>query len=167
LTNALLYRAQEIRPYLLPIDFEETKEALETNLKSRAESKRLLEDGGVLVIFPGGTVSTVKRPFDKVAEDPEWKTFTARMIVQGKAPVVPVFFAGQNSRLFQIASHVSMTLRLSLLFKEVHDRIGKPIGLRIGARIPYAELQAFKDRKALMEFLRTRTYDLGRARKIA
>lgn len=160
LTNALLYRAEEVRPFLLPIDFEETKAAMETNLKSRAESKQLLEAGGALVIFPGGTVSTVKKPFDRVAEDPEWKTFTARMIVQGKAPVVPVFFSGQNSRLFQICSHVSMTLRLSLLFKEVHDRIGKTLRLTIGRRIEHAELAAMKDRKELMDFLRTQTYAL-------
>ncbi len=37
--------------------------------------------------------------------------------------MAPVYFAGQNSRLFQLASHVSMTLRLSLLFKEVHDKM--------------------------------------------
>ncbi|HAH08627.1 MAG TPA: glycerol acyltransferase [Alphaproteobacteria bacterium] len=165
LTNALLYRAEEVRPYLLPIDFEETKAALETNLKSRAESKKLLEDGGVLVVFPGGTVSTTKKPFGKRAEDPEWKTFTARMIIQGKAPVVPVFFAGQNSRLFQIASHVSMTLRLSLLFKEVHDRIGKPLSIRIGRRIPYEEIAAIKDRKELMDFLRSQTYALADQRE--
>jgi putative hemolysin len=95
-----------------------------------------------------------------VAEDPEWKTFTARMIIQGKAPVVPVFFAGQNSRLFQICSHISMTLRLSLLFKEVHDRIGKTLSLKIGRRIPYEEVTAIKDRKELMDFLRTQTYAL-------
>ena len=32
LTNALLNRAEEIKPYLLPIDFEETKAALETKI---------------------------------------------------------------------------------------------------------------------------------------
>ncbi len=160
LTNALLNRAEEIKPFLLPIDFEETKEALETNIKSRAEAKALLEKGGVLIIFPGGTVSTTPTVLARKARDPEWKTFTARMIVQGKAPVVPVFFAGQNSRLFQVASHVSMTLRLSLLFKEVHDRIGGDLTLRIGKRIPYEELKAIGDRKKLMELLRERTYAL-------
>ena len=160
LTNALLNRAEEIKPYLLPIDFEETKEALETNLRSRAESKTLLDKGGVLIIFPGGTVSTTPTVLARRARDPEWKNFTARMILQGKAPVVPIFFAGQNSRLFQVASHVSMTLRLSLLFKEVHDRIGGPLQFRIGKRIPYEELKAFKDRSALMEFLRDKTYAL-------
>ena len=160
LTNALLNRAEEIKPFLLPIDFEETKAALETNIKTRAEAKTLLEKGGCLVIFPGGTVSTTPTLLARKAKDPEWKTFTARMIAQGKAPVVPVYFAGQNSRLFQVASHVSMTLRLSLLFKEVHDRIGSDMVLRIGKRIPYEELKAITDRKQLMEFLRDRTYAL-------
>jgi putative hemolysin len=161
LTNALLNRVDEIKDALLPIDFEETKAALETNIKSRAEAKALLEKGGVLIIFPGGTVSTTPHVLARTAKDPEWKTFTARMIVQGKAPVVPIYFAGQNSRLFQIASHVSMTLRLSLLFKEVHDRIGTDMVLRIGKRIPYEELKAISDRKQLMEFLRDRTYALA------
>lgn len=161
LTNALLNRIDEIRNALLPIDFEESKAALDTNIKSRAEAKALLEKGGVLIIFPGGTVSTTPSVLSRRARDPEWKTFTARMIVQGKAPVVPVFFGGQNSRLFQIASHVSMTLRLSLLFKEVHDRIGNDMVIQIGERIPYEQLKAIPDRKQLMEFLREKTYALA------
>jgi hypothetical protein len=55
-----------------------------------------------------------------------------------------------------------MTLRLSLLFKEVHDRIGKTISLRIGGRIPYTELTAIKDRKELMDHLRSQTYALAK-----
>jgi putative hemolysin len=161
LTNALLNRVDEIKAALLPIDFEESKAALETNIKTRAEAKALLEGGGVLIIFPGGTVSTTPTLLARKARDPEWKTFTARMILQGKAPVVPIYFAGQNSRLFQIASHVSMTLRLSLLFKEVHDRIGSDMVLRIGKRISYEELKAIPDRKRLMEHLRDRTYALA------
>lgn len=163
LTNALLNRAEEIKPYLLPIDFEETKAALETNIRTRAESKALLEKGGALVIFPGGTVSTTPTLLARKAKDPEWKTFTGRMIVQGKAPVVPIYFDGQNSRLFQIASHISMTLRLSLLFKEVHDRIGESLTIRIGKRIPYETLKGFSDRKELMAFLRDQTYALEAA----
>jgi putative hemolysin len=161
LTNALLNRIDEIRNALLPIDFEESKAALDTNIKSRAEAKALLEKGGVLIIFPGGTVSTTPSVLSRKAKDPEWKTFTARMIVQGKAPVVPVYFGGQNSRLFQIASHVSMTLRLSLLFKEVHDRIGSDMVIQVGERIHYEQLKAIPDRKQLMEFLRDKTYALA------
>lgn len=161
LTNEVLTRAEEIRPWLLPIDFAETKEALETNLKSRAAAKHHLMNGGCLVIFPAGGVSTTPSVWDKRAIDTDWKTFTGRLIIQAKAPVVPIYFAGQNSRLFQIASHVSMTLRLSLLFKEVHDRIGSELHVRIGDVIPYAKLSTINDRQAFMEHLKSMTYALG------
>lgn len=161
LTNSVLYRAEEIREFLLPIDFSETEEALKTNLKSRAEAKAHLTNGGCLVIFPAGGVSTTPTVWHKRAIDTEWKTFTARLITQAKAPVAPVFFAGQNSRLFQLASHVSMTLRLSLLFKEVHDRIGSEVHVRIGAPVAFEALPDMADRHAFMNALRAMTYKLG------
>ena len=66
------------------------------------------------------------------------RTSPRRLITQAKAPVVPVYFAGQNSRLFQIASHISMTLRLSLFFKEVYDKIGSDAAASGSATpIPY------------------------------
>jgi len=160
LTNSVLYQADEIRPYLLPIDFAETKEAVGTNLKTRADAKAHLMAGGCLVIFPAGGASTAPKPWSRRAIDAEWKNFTSRLIVGAKTPVAPVYFAGQNSRLFQIASHISMTLRLSLFFKEVYDKIGSEIHVRIGDLIPYEKLEKV-ERKKLMEHLRSITYALG------
>jgi putative hemolysin len=62
--------------------------------------------------------------------------------------VAPVYFEGQNSRLFQVASHIHMTLRLSLLFKEPHDRIGDQVALHPGAGNPLRRTGAFGRRKA-------------------
>lgn len=161
LTNEVLTRADELRPFLLPIDFAQTPQALQTNLKSRAVAKAHLQAGGCLVVFPAGGVSTTPTPWHKQAIDTEWKSFTGRLISQAKAPVVPLFFVGQNSRLFQLASHVSMTLRLSLLFKEVHDRIGSEVHVRVGETIAFDQLANINDRAAFMRHLRERTYELG------
>ncbi|MBV9330228.1 MAG: lysophospholipid acyltransferase family protein [Alphaproteobacteria bacterium] len=161
LTNSVLLRAEEVREWLLPIDFAETEEALKTNLKSRAEAKAHLMKGGCLIVFPAGGVSTTPKPWAKRAVDADWKTFTARLISQARAPVVPVYFAGQNSRLFQLASHISMTLRLSLLFKEVHDRIGSEIHVRIGETVPFDRLRTLADRHEFMDHLKQMTYALG------
>ena len=161
LTNAVLYRAKEIRTYLLPVDFTESPKAVETNVKSRAAAKQHLMGGGCLIVFPAGGVSTTPSIWHKRAVDAEWKNLTARLIDQTKAPVVPVYFAGQNSRLFQLASHVSMTLRLSLLFKEVHNRIGSEVHVRIGEVIAYRELATINDRQSFMNRLRAATYALG------
>jgi putative hemolysin len=161
LTNAVLNRADEVKEYLLPVDFAETEAALQTNLKSRAAAKHLLMNGGCLIVFPAGGVSTTPSVWHKRAVDAEWKNLTARLISQGRADVVPVFFAGQNSRLFQLASHLSLTLRLSLLFKEVRDSIGHEVVVRVGDLIPFETLAKIEDRQQLMNVLRQATYALG------
>ncbi|NWH08288.1 MAG: lysophospholipid acyltransferase family protein [Alphaproteobacteria bacterium] len=166
LTNAVLNRAPEVRDWLLPIEFAETKEALAGNLKSRAAARDHLLAGGCVVVFPAGGISTSRHPLYGKAVDADWGTFTAGLVHQAKADIAPVFFAGQNSRLFQIASHMSMTLRLSLIFKEVHDRIGSQMAIRIGRVIPYKDLAAIKDRKAMMRMLRHRTYALSGDRRL-
>ena len=40
------------------------------------------------------------------------------MIGKSQAAVVPMYFVGANSRLFQLASHMHYTLRMSLLINE-------------------------------------------------
>ena len=145
LTNSVLFRAPEVQPFLLPIDFAETRAALATNLDSRRQALQELNEGGAVVVFPGGTVSTATPPFGR-AFDPDWKPFTSKLIVQARANVVPVFFEGQNSRLFQIASNVSQTARESLLFKEIARRIGSDVPIRIGRVLPYADLERYRDR---------------------
>ena len=55
-----------------------------------------------------------------------------------------------------------MTLRLSLLFKEVHDSIGHEVIVRVGEVIPYQALTKIEDRQQLMTVLREATYALGR-----
>jgi putative hemolysin len=160
LTHSALCRVAELQPYLLPIDFGETAAATATNLRSRAEALSWLCDGGVLVVFPGGAVSTSQHLFARRAIDPEWKLFTAKAITRAQATVVPIFFEGQNSRLFQVASHISLTLRLSLLLNEVRNKIGSLVAVRIGAPVAYAELRHIADRRALADHIRRATYEL-------
>ena len=80
--------------------------------------------------FPPAAISTAPDKLGlKPAVDGRWQPFVSQLIQRSKATVVPIWFGGQNSRLFQIASHVSQTLRLSLIFHEVKTRIGdQPAG---------------------------------------
>ena len=155
--NSVLYRLPELQPFLLPIDFAETREAQRTNLASRRQALADLSEGRAIAIFPGGTVSTAPSALGR-AVDPAWKPFVGRLVQEGRASVVPVFFEGQNSRLFQWASQVSMTLRLSLLFHEVVNKMGCEVGLRIGRPLTFGQLAHFRDRRGLTEHLRGLTY---------
>lgn len=161
LANSVFRRAEALDRVILPISFDATKEALQLNLETRARSLAYLAQGGAIGIFPGGTVSTAARPFSRPM-DPGWRNFTARMIARADATVVPVYFPGHNSRLFQIASHLHYTLRLGLLIKEFRARIDEPVRVVIGAPLTPAQLAPLRaDPAALMEFLRKSTYDLS------
>ncbi len=162
LTNSRLYPPDaDIQRYILPIDFDPGPEAQATTLKTRAIARQHLSGGGCLIVFPAGGVATTPTPFARQAVDLDWKPFTARLIHQAQATVVPMFFHGQNSRLFQIASHISMTARLAFLLHEVSNKIGGEFRVTIGDVIPYPEMAAVRDPNALCRYLRQRTEWLG------
>jgi len=161
IAHTVFRKARDLEDVILPVDFSETMAAQRKNIATRKEALSYLADGGAIGIFPGGTVSTASRPFER-AMDPPWKPFTARMIARSGARVVPVFFDGQNSRLFQLASHLNYTLRMALLINEFDSRVGEPIRAHVGHPLPQAELRArAKDAPAMMDYLRAQTYRLS------
>lgn len=161
MAHSVFRRSDVVNRVLLPVDFAGTAEAQEANLRTRAEAVAYLRQGGAIGIFPGGTVSTAARPFG-APMDPVWRGFTARMIERSGATVVPIWFEGQNSRLFQLSSHLHYTLRMALLIREFRRRADTPVRLAIGAPIPAQVLRAqASDGKQMMDFLRRTTYDLS------
>lgn len=161
LAHRVFRRAEALNRVILPVSFDETPEALRLNLETRATALTYLAAGGAIGIFPGGTVSTAARAMARPL-DPVWRNFTARMIVKSQATVVPVYFDGWNSRLFQIASHLSYTLRMALLIREFRARIDEPVRVAIGRPIaPDALARHGGDATAMMDFLRRTTYDLS------
>ncbi len=161
LTNAVLDGAPEASEWILPIDFAGTKEAVETNIQTRKTSLMLLRGGGCVIVFPAGGVSTAPTPFYRAAVDDTWKPFTAKLITQSEANVVPVYFEGQNSRLFQLASHMSLELRLALVFREVNRKRGKRMPVHIGEVLTPEDLSNAGKRAELMTFLRQATYGMA------
>ncbi len=159
LVNEVLCREPQLEDYLLPIDFDETKEAMQTNLRSRNLTLERLRAGEALGIFPSGGVATAPKVFARV-QDLEWKRFTARVIQQTQATVVPLYFHGRNSHLFQLASQINLNLRLSLLLNEIRNKMGKTLRISIGDPIPYSALSIYKDRQEMLDFLRKATFDL-------
>lgn len=161
LANNVFQKAQDLNRVVLPISFENSRAAMAENLATRKAALSYLNDGGAIGVFPGGTVSTSAKPFS-MPLDPGWRTFTAKMIAKSGATVVPIFFEGANSRLFQLASRLHNTLRLALFIKEFKRRVDEPVNVIVGDAIQQAELDPFrKDQKAMMDFLRRRTYALS------
>lgn len=161
LAHKVFHKARELNDIILPISFDETKAAVQQNLQTRKEALQYLGQGGAIGIFPGGTVSTSAKLFSRPL-DPDWRSFTARMVARSGATVVPVFFDGECSRLFQLASHLHQTLRMGLLIREFRNLVDRPVRVVIGAPIEGPELRArAKAPNSLMEFLRCKTYELS------
>jgi len=161
MAHRVFRKAEDIERVILPISFDDTKEARALNIATRKTALAYLAQGGAIGIFPGGTVSTAARPFGQPM-DPGWRSFTARMIAKSDATVVPVFFDGHNSRLFQVMSHLHSTLRMGMLIKEFRSRVNRPVEVVVGEPIPRATLEPLAgDARAMMAFLRETTYGLS------
>ncbi|WP_300031091.1 lysophospholipid acyltransferase family protein [uncultured Roseobacter sp.] len=161
LANTVFRKSADLNRVVLPISFDDTRAAMSANIRTRKTALDYLAQGGAIGIFPGGTVSTAARPFS-TPMDPGWRSFTARMIAKSNATVVPMYFEGHTSRLFQIASHLHNTLRMGLLIKEFGKRVDTPVRVAIGSPLDPARLDSLsRDSKAMMDFLRKATYGLS------
>ena len=87
----MLRQAPAVMDKILPIDFDETEVALANNLKTRAEAKKHLKNGGAVIIFPAGAISVAPN-FIGNAEDSEWKTFAANLAQFPETTTIPFYF---------------------------------------------------------------------------
>lgn len=163
LINDELLKIPEMSPYSLPVSFEETREAMAMNMQTRHEAVRLLKEGTTIIVFPAGGVATAKKGFG-VAEDLPWKIFPAKLVQAAQASVIPVYFEGQNGRLFHIASKISLTLRISMLIREFRRLSGSTITTHIGSVMSWEMLNS-GDRKDLLSRLYNAVFSMAPPRK--
>ncbi|MFL2495066.1 MAG: lysophospholipid acyltransferase family protein [Porticoccaceae bacterium] len=166
LINALLCRDRNLAPHFLPIDFEDSKAAAKNNIRTKKMAQQCLKEDIPLLIFPSGCVSTADRKgFGKVVDAP-WTTFAAKLIRDSEATVVPVYFEGQNSRLFHIASHISEPLRMALLLNEASNKFDTKVSAHIGDHLSWSDLEDVGNRQELTNFLYRKVNELSEAENV-
>jgi len=159
--NALFTLAPELAPNILPVDFDPGREAQKRNLQMRRDALSHLEEGGAIGIFPSGAIASAQSPFG-YPYDPEWKTFTAKLVASG-VPVIPLLFPGRNTMLFEASGWLGPAFRYGLNFFEFNRRIRKPVDVIIGEPLEPAEIKARGDDPVkLMAWMRAQTYELGK-----
>lgn len=158
MANALLKRIPEVRDLFIAVNPFGGNEATRNNTGPMKEALRWLKQGGLLLVFPAGEVSHLK-PF-KGVEDSPWSHTIGRLIQIAEAPVLPVYFHGANSLLFQIAGMMHPRLRTAMLPRELINKANTTIPIRIGTVRPWSRLREFGSDAALIDYLRQRTYML-------
>ena len=157
ITHQVLRQAPAVMDKILPIDFAETESALATNLQTRREAHKHLKNDGAVIIFPAGGISLAPNLIGP-AFDSEWKTFAAKLAQTKDTTIVPFFFEGRNSVIYQAARRVSVTLGYSLMFREICKQMNRQVKVTVRQPIQNAELDAFATRNDITDFLRRRTY---------
>ncbi len=157
--NYLLGRIPEMRPDVFFVDPFGGSDAATRNIAALRAALRWVAGGGALGVFPAGEVSHLTLG-NRCVTDPPWSPMIARLIRQTGAAVVPVFFDGHNSAVFQLAGLIHPRLRTVLLPRELINKSHRTVSLRVGSAIPPEKLARFDNPDEMTAYLRVRTYIL-------
>ncbi|MEZ8642721.1 lysophospholipid acyltransferase family protein [Vibrio splendidus] len=157
LANELLKRLPELDDLFIGVDVFNSKESKRTNAKAIRDANRHLADGGLLIVFPAGEVSSYRKGA-KTLTDIEWSKSVAKFVKRHQATTVPIFINGKNSELFYQAGRVHPLLRTALLGRELLNKRATTISISIGSSIPYSEIKSFEQEMDIVNYLRLNTY---------
>ena len=159
LANHLLKRVDGIGDTIIPVDPFDTPGSVKQNLRGLKTALAWLKAGGVLATFPAGEVASFRWKMGRVA-DPPWSPHVAAIARRTRAAVLPVFFPGRNSLLFQLLGVLHPRLRTALLPRELMNKAGRRVRIFVGKAIPWQVLKRFETDAELIEYLRLRTHFL-------
>lgn len=159
MANFMLQQLEPLRDRFIGVNpFEELTSR--SSFQGMRQALQQLGEGHALGVFPAGEVSSYRNDLDTVA-DPRWKVPAIKLIQHAMVPVIPLWFDGANSMVFQILGMVHPGLRTLQLPREMLRMHGRTVRLRIGKPIPEKELARFTSTEALARYLRAKTYALG------
>lgn len=156
MANFILSRVPEISDLFISVNPYAGSNAAKANVSPMRQAIRWVQDGGLLVVFPAGEVSYWS-PRTRKISDPPWSKTISRIVHRTNADVLPVYFDGANSMLFQVAGLMHPRVRTVLLPRELMNKANTSIEIQVGRLIPYNKLKSFDD-QALIDHLRMRTY---------
>jgi putative hemolysin len=175
--NKTLNLLPEIKPYLISVSVDEEKvtSAKIKNHNQIQKAVRHLQSGGCVVMFPSGEIATARPPWGE-ANERKWNSTVARLAKSTQSKVVPIYFHGKNSPIFQWISllmlppknvfykwirKLTLFLRLSFMIFEILRKSKSQVEVKIGVPLSFDKYSHIKSYQALAEYFRLRTYLLA------
>jgi len=162
IANTLLSRITKLAPWFLDVSVFDARGRTTANAIQVRAALRHLTSGGLLVVFPAGAVSRFQ-PNHGAVVDGDWSASVGMLARRSGATVVPCYFPGSNSLLFQAAGVLHENLSTVLLVRELLARRDSRIHLSVGQPVRPSTIHRFDDDAMLTAWLRLRTYDLRQA----
>ena len=159
MANYMLHRIPDLRQAMFFVDPFDRTQSPSRNIAALRSAIRWVCRGGALGVFPAGEVAhlSMRR---RCVIDPPWSETVARLIRRSDATVVPVYFDGRNSDLFQLLGLVHPLLRTVMLPRELLRKRDSRVIVHIGSPVAHQRLHSLTCPSHMTAYLRMRTYIL-------
>lgn len=145
--------------YIIRLKLENSNKARKRNWKATMESIKWLNAGHVLIIFPAGDISW-RKLWKKGVADSQWAKGLGLLVKRSKCNVLPVFFHGQTSLLFNVGRSIHKSFGKLLFFRELLLARNITIKLVLGDVLNHDQLAKIYKSQDVVDYLRTVTYSL-------
>lgn len=165
MVNMILNRISAMRPNFIAVDALASDDPAKKAVSMQGIKQAIMQvrRGNPIGFFPAGAVSKIDWRCHLV--DREWQPSIVRLIQQFKVPVIPIFFHGSNSWLFNFLGVICWQLRTLRLPSEVFRKCGTTLHISVGAPIPVDEqLRHQGSVEEFGEYLKSQTYKLRKCR---
>lgn len=160
MANLLLNNIQAMRPNFIAVDPLKTDdpEKKKITMQGIRDAMKHVKSGHPLGFFPAGAMSKLDKSL--TVRDREWQPTIIRLIKQLQVPVIPIFFHGHNSWVFNALGLIDWRLRSMQLPREVMRAYGREVHVSIGDPISVERQKRCETIEALSDLLRGETYAL-------
>lgn len=161
MVNLILNNIQAMRPNFIAVDplKSDDPEKKKVTMQGIREAMKHVKAGHPLGFFPAGAMS--KLDSSLTVRDREWQPSIIRLIKQLQVPVIPIFFHGHNSWVFNLLGLIDWRLRSLQLPREVIRAYGREVHVSIGEPISVERQNGCETIEALSNLLRGETYALN------
>jgi len=159
MVNMVLNHIVAMRPNFIAVDQTASDDPAKKAVSIRGirEAMKQVRDGRPIGFFPAGAMSKINWKYE--LNDRDWQPNIIRLIAQLNVPVIPIYFHGSNSFLFNILGIVCWQLRTLRLPSEVWRKCNSTLHISVGDPISVEEQK--KHRGSMEEFgayLKSQTY---------
>jgi len=155
LTNQLLSRFPEFDDLFIGLDVL-NDDASSRNASGIREACKHLAAGGALLVFPAGTVASIRLGNLRI-EEGRWNKLVGWLARRYAADCMPVHLDARNSRAFYLAGLVHKRLRTLLLPRELANKKNCVVRATAGELLTARDIAALGNAASITDFLRLST----------
>lgn len=161
MVNMVLNHITAMRPNFIAVDQSQSNDPAKRAVSEQGirQCIKQIRSGQPVGFFPAGAMSKVNWKWQLI--DREWQPNVVRLIQKFKVPVIPIFFHGNNSFLFNLLGITFWQLRTVRLPSEVWRKCNSTMHISVGNPISVEE--QLKHQGSVEEFgewLKAQTYAL-------